>query len=127
MNGSIFDRLQKKLDVQKQEEGITAGDIADLPLPLRRIMRLILREVEMTHNAICEAVEAMPGPDQLSRQAVIDALDELTRQNWLIRRGEGERLNYMVNLRRKGGSQLGTGFWSALDSKIAESKKQNNP
>jgi hypothetical protein len=124
MNGSIFDRLQKKLDVQKQEEGINAGDIAELPAPLRKIMRLMLREVEMTYTAIIQAVEGMNGLDKLSPEAVNEALETLTRQNWLVRRGEGEKLNYTVNLRRKSGSQLGIGFWNALDDKISENKKK---
>ncbi|HTX91940.1 MAG TPA: hypothetical protein VMC09_12070 [Anaerolineales bacterium] len=125
MNGSIFDRLQKKLDVQKQEEGITAGDIADLPPALRKIMRLMLREVELTYTAIGAAVAAMPESERLSQPALDEALDTLTRQNWLIRRGEGERLNFTVNLRRKAGSHLSGSFWTALDDKIAENKKKN--
>ena len=126
MNGSIFDRLQKKLEVQKAEEGISAGDIADLPPVLRKIMRLMLREVELTYAAICAAVDAMPGPDQLSRPDLDQALETLTRQNWLIRRGEGERLNYTVNLRRKAGSQMGQNFWNSLDEKIAQSKQERH-
>jgi hypothetical protein len=123
MDGSIFDRLQKKLDVQKAEEGITAGDISELPAPLRKIMRLMLREVEMTYAAIIEAVEATPGPERMSRQTIDEALEALTTQMWLVRRGEGDKMNYMVNLRRKAGSGLGTNFWNALENKISENKK----
>jgi hypothetical protein len=126
MNGSIFDRLQKKLEVQKADEGISAGDIADLPPVLRKIMRLMLREVELTYGAVCAAVDALPAPEQLSRADLDQSLDTLTRQNWLIRRGEGERLNYTVNLRRKAGSQMGSNFWNSLDEKIAQSKKERH-
>jgi hypothetical protein len=127
MSGSIYDRLQKALDVQKQEEGISAGDIAQLPPALRKIMRLMLREIEMTHAAIHAAMDAMPAADKLSPADLDQALETLTQQNWLIRRGEGEHTNYTVNLRRKAGSSLGQSFWSALDAKIAESKKTDNP
>jgi hypothetical protein len=125
MDGSVFDRLQKKLDVQKQEEGISAGDIAQLPPALRKIMRLMLREVEMKYGAICAAMEEIAVPDRMTRTELDQALDTLTRQGWLIRRGEGESLNYTVNLRRKAGSQLGKSFWSALDDRIAQSKKDS--
>ena len=127
MSGSIYDRLQKALDVQKQEEGISAGDIAQLPPALRKIMRLMLREIDMTHADICAAMEAMPAADRLDRAALDQAIETLTQQNWLIRRGEGDRTNYTVNLRRKAGSSLGQSFWSALDAKIAENKKTDNP
>ena len=126
MNGSIFDRLQKVLDIQKQEEGISAGDIAQLPPALRKIMRMLLREIEMTYTAICAAMEALPEADRLTRKELDQALETLTVQNWLIRRGEGEGLNYTVNLRRKSGSQLGINFWNALDAKIAENKKKGS-
>ena len=124
MDGSVFDRLQKALDIQKQEEGISAGDIAELPPALRRIMRMMLREVEMTYAAIAATNDSAPEADRLNRTDLDQALKTLTVQNWLICRGEGERLNYTVNLRRKAGSQLGTNFWTALDAKIAENKKK---
>jgi hypothetical protein len=127
MNGSIYDRLQKALDVQKQEEGISAGDIAQLPPALRKIMRMLLREIEMTYQAICTAMDALPEADRLNRKELDQALETLTVQSWLIRRGEGEGLNYTVNLRRKAGSQLGLNFWNALDAKIAENKKKGPP
>ena len=127
MEESVFDRLQKALDVQKQEEGITAGDIAELPPALRKIMRMMLREVEMTYTAICAAMEATPAAERLSRADLDQALKTLTGQNWLICRGEGEHLNYTVNLRRKAGSQLGMNFWNALDAKIEESKRKKPP
>jgi len=126
MNGSVFDRLQKALDVQKQEEGISAGDIAQLPPTLRKIMRLMLREIEMTYPAICAFIDSLPEADRVSHAELDQALATLTAQNWLIRRGEGERVNYTVNLRRKPGSSLGMNFWNALDAKIAESKKDQN-
>ena len=125
MDGSVFDRLQKTLEVQKQEEGISAGDIAQLPPALRRIMRLMLREIEMTHAAISASVLAAPAAERMSALELDQALKVLTAQNWLICRGEGERVNYTVNLRRKAGSTLGSTFWSALDEKIAESKRKD--
>lgn len=127
MNGSIYDRLKKVLDVEKQEEGISAGDIAELPPALRKIMRLMLREIEMTHPAIYAAMDAMPAADKLSRADLDQALETLTQQNWLIRRGEGERVNFTVNLRRKAGSSLEQSFWSSLDAKIAENRGKEKP
>lgn len=124
--GSIYDRLQKKLDIQHEEEGISPGDIAQLPPALRKIMRLMLREIELTHKAISEAMAALPEAERLSQTDLGQALDTLTTQNWLIRRGEGDRLNYTVNLRRKRGSSLDMSFWNTLDTKIAESKKSGD-
>ena len=56
-----------------------------------------------------------------------EALLTLTRQMWLIRRGEGEQVNYQVNLRRKAGSKLAQGIWGSLDSKINQKKAPSDP
>ena len=109
---SVFERLQQRLNVEKRDEGISAIEIADLPSPLRKIMRLMLRE----------AVEAMPEKERMSKPELDQALEVLTRQFWLIRRGEGERVTYQVNLRRKAGSKLAAGVWSALGDKIILSR-----
>ena len=127
MDESIYDRLQKRLDIQKQEAGISAGDIAQLPPALRKIMRLMLRADDMTYTEICTAMEEVPAPDRMSRAELDQALKDLVGQNWLIERGEGERLNYTVNLRRKAGSQLDMNFWKALEAKIAENKSKGQP
>ena len=123
----IFDRLQKRLDIEAQEEGISPLDLANLPPLLRRIMRHLLREYELLYVEICEWAEELPDADRPSRADLDQALEVLTKQFWLIKRGEGERVRYQANLRRKGGSKLAQGIWSALDSKIDASKSDPNP
>jgi len=127
MSGSVYDRLKQKVDVQKYEEGITALDLASLPAPLRKIMRTMLREVEMTHAALHQAMDENPPVENWTHADLDQALDELVKQNWLLRRGEGERTNYTVNLRRKAGSSLDKNFWKALDAKIGENKTEFKP
>jgi hypothetical protein len=118
ISGGVFDRLQQQLDIRKREEGISALEITDLPPSLRRVMRLMLREVVMKYTDLCVSVEAMPQVDRPSRTELDQALTTLVEQNWLSCYGEGEFTSYRVNLRRKAGSQLGQDVWSALDAKI---------
>lgn len=117
---SVFDRLQKKLDLQMRDEGISALEIAELPPNLRKVMRLMLREVEMTSPALHAAVAEMADP--INPADLEEALNTLSRQLWLIRRGEGERVTYQVNLRRKAGSKLAQGIWAHLENRITETK-----
>ena len=114
----VFDRLQREIESKQQDGGITALDLADLQPPLRKIMRLMLREVQMNYPRLCEAVDGMSPADRLSREELNTALDTLTKQFWLIRLGEGERAIYKVNLRRKAGSTLADGIWGNLDAKL---------
>jgi len=122
----VFDRLHKRLEVKAQEGGISPLDLAALPPLLRKIMRYLLREYELTYTEIKEWAEDLSDDE---RAELDPALDELTRQFWLIRRGEGERVRYQANLRRKAGSKLAQGVWGALNSKIAavQAKKSEPP
>jgi len=114
----VFDRLQREIENKQQEGGITALDLADLQPSLRKIMRLMLRELQMNYPRLCEAMDGMSLAERLSRADLDAALDTLTKQFWLIRLGEGERAIYKVNLRRKSGSTLADGIWSNLDAKL---------
>jgi hypothetical protein len=123
----IFDRLQNELDDRESEGGITPLDLADLPAPLRKLMRLMLRKVELDYDSITEAVEGMPEADQMSKEDLDLALEELRKKGWLIKRGEGESVSYKVNLRRKASSTLSGGIWGTLDDKIDQQKSDAEP
>jgi len=123
----IFDRLQDQLEVRKREEGISPLEIAELPSNLRKVMRLMLREVVMKYSDITTAVEAMPSGSRLERQELDASLKTLVEQNWLSRYGEGELMSYRVNLRRKSGSKLGADIWGALQDRIATGEEKPEP
>jgi vacuolar-type H+-ATPase subunit E/Vma4 len=114
----VFDRLQKNIEDKQKEGGITALDLADLPPVLRKIMRLMLRQLQMTYPELCEAMENMPEDQRLSTSDLDEALKTLSEQGWLIQIGEGKKAVYKVNLRRKAGSTLASGIWSELDAKL---------
>ncbi len=114
----VFDRLNKEIKDKQQQGGITAIDLAELPPALRKIMRLMLRELQMSYPRLCEAVDELPEKDRLTRDGLDDALSRLTQQFWLIRIGEGEKAIYKVNLRHGEGSKLAAGIWSTLDAKL---------
>ena len=118
----VFDRLDKDIKSKQQEGGITALDLLDLPPALRKIMRLMLRELQMTYPRLCEAMDSMPEQERLTRADLDSALSTLTQQFWLSHIGEGEKAIYKVNLRRKAGSTLASGIWSSLDDNL-----KNNP
>jgi hypothetical protein len=114
----LFDRLDKEIKVKQQQDGITALDLVDLPPALRKIMRLMLRELQMSYPRLLEAMESIPETDRLTRDQLDSALLNLSQQFWLNRFGEGEKAIYKVNLRKKTGSTLAAGIWSNLDAKL---------
>lgn len=119
----VFDRLQKQIDDKQKEGGITALDLADLPPALRKIMRLMLRQLQLNHPQLCDALEKLSEGERLSQSDLDVALHTLAQQAWLIKIGEGERAIYKVNLRRKAGSTLASGIWQSLDAKLKDKPK----
>ncbi len=113
---SIYDRLSKRLKVDKREGGISPLEIAELPPPLRRVMRLMLRENTLT---LAQMAELVCTGDDMTRSELEQALDELTRQSWLLRSGSGETAQYEVNLRRRTSAM--TGIWATLNERIQDS------
>lgn len=118
----IYDRLQQALEISKREEGISAIEIMDLPPNLRKVVRLMLREVVMKYTDLCAALESQPAASRLTSRELDAALDMLVEQNWLSRYGSGEFTSYRVNLRRRAGSQLNRDIWSSLDDRISRSR-----
>lgn len=116
----MFDRLQKQIDDQRKEGGITVLDLADLPPALRKIMKLMLRQLQMNYVQLSAVMEQFPESERLTRNNLDEALEKLVEQAWLIQIGEGERAIYKVNLRRKAGSQLGENIWQSLDAKLRD-------
>jgi hypothetical protein len=116
----IFDRLQEQINDKRKEGGITILDLADLPPALRKIMKLMLRQVQMNYPQLHEAVENFPEGERLSRIQLDAALKKLAEQAWIIQIGEGERAIYKVNLRRKAGSNLSDNLWQNLDAKLKD-------
>ncbi len=127
---NVFDRLQNKLDIEKHDEGISLIEIAQLPPNLRKVMRIMLRELEITRKSLIIEIDKLPKDDRLENDELFYSLETLTKQSWLISRGEGDSLNYQVNLRRKSGSSLAKSFWAQLDDRIATQKitlQNSNP
>ena len=115
-----FDRLQKQIDDKRTQGGISVLDLADLSPALRKIMKLMLRQLRMDYPQMVAAMEQLPEDEQLAQDELDEALEKLVGQAWLIQIGEGERAIYKVNLRRKAGSKLGKSIWQNLEAKLKE-------
>lgn len=122
----VYDRLGKALEINQRENGISPLDLADLPPVLRRLMRLMLREVALKYTDLCSRVADLPPAERLTPPELEAALQTLLAQNWLSRYGEGEFVSYRVNLRRRAGSQLRPDIWSALEAHIHNASGDND-
>jgi hypothetical protein len=126
---SLSGRDDKDQADRPQDDGLAAIDLASLPPQQLKIMRLMLRQPEMSYPRLCAAVEAMPEAERLSRAELDAALAIMLEQGWLIRADDNQPITYKANLRRrsagrldsfaprrKSGSALTQGLWDALDA-----------
>jgi hypothetical protein len=136
--GGLPDRLQGQSDDPEREGGLSALDLAELPAVQRKIMRLMLRQVEMTYAELCRAAEAMPEAERLSRAELDEGLETLNGRHWLNRIEGPEHVSYKVNFRRKASRTLAkanlrrTGgarahdIWDALEAAKESDKPLKN-
>ena len=120
MSGT-FDRLQKKIEDKRAKGGISVLDLADLSPALRKIMKLMLRQLRMNYPQLITAMEDLPEDERLPQEELDKALERLVDQAWLIQIGKDERAIYKVNLRRKAGSKMGESIWQSLEAKLKDS------
>lgn len=123
----LFDRLQNELDIRAKEDGITALDLTELPTPLRKIMRKMLRALELNKPQIAEIFSELPAEEQKEVKDLDEALNILTKQNWLIEMGQGDQVSYKANLRRKRGSALAADIFNKLDERLSERQSKDYP
>jgi DNA-binding MarR family transcriptional regulator len=104
----IFGRIQKEIDSQDKQEGITLADLLDLSPELRRLMNRITREGSITVKGASEALGESEGNARKT-------LDALVGKGFLERTEEEEGWVYRTRFARKRGRKLPAGVWSALE------------
>jgi hypothetical protein len=92
--------------------GFNVVDFMDLPPLERGIVRLVLRDITLSHTRLLQVVTHERNIDAAS---VEDALDHLTLMQWLICQGSGQNKFYRVNTRQKIGSTNAQCIWDDLD------------
>ena len=122
----LFDKLQNELDIREKKGGITPLDLAELPAPLRKMMRTMLRKVELSKTEVAKVLEDLPPEDRKEIKNLDSALKTLIKQGWLISFGEGNSQRYRVNLRRKQGSTLAASIFDKLEERMEKRNQEDS-
>jgi hypothetical protein len=123
----VFDRLNNKLGGDDDSsKGPSPIELASLPPVQRTIMRTLLRELEMTDDALRQTLGELPEEKRPTEADIAEAIKELSRDGWVIKMGEGQVVTYKANFRRRAPSTLAKSIWSALDSKIEDTVKRRS-
>jgi CRP-like cAMP-binding protein/HEAT repeat protein len=92
-------------------------DLTSLPDSQRGVMRLMLREVEMTYVDLREAIQTLPDTESISLGELDEVLAALTQDHWLALTHEDRPDTYKLNLRRKPGASFAQAIWATMTDK----------
>lgn len=112
----MYARLNQQLD--DQTTGLTTVDLMVLKGIQKKIMLMMIRD----HDAILEGVtrDEIQQKTEILSQDLDEPLKTLTENGWLIVLGEPPRIRYRIFMRRKRGSTLGFGIWSAINERLKQ-------
>ncbi|MDX1994073.1 MAG: hypothetical protein SF029_16930 [bacterium] len=95
-------------------DGINILELTELPLIMRRILRLALNEAQVAYSTLHKALVECAGDDPIDAAQLNETLEVLCRRRWLTLIETEPEPAYKVNLRRKQGRTLVQGIWEAL-------------
>ena len=119
----LFDQLHNQIGSEDDDGGLSPLDLRDLPDLHRKLMRHMLREVELPYAKIREFAKELDEDIRPTSDELDQVLEDLTEQRWLIRYGE-DNIVYEANLRRKAASSLAKNIWTSLDKRIAQQREE---
>ncbi len=99
-----------------REGGLSMLDLVGLPPAQRTILRLILRQTDISHAELAQALASLPEADRLSQAELDETLDALLQQHFLLRSAGEQDVTFRVNHRRTARSTRRSNIWEALDS-----------
>jgi DNA-binding MarR family transcriptional regulator len=108
---SLFDRLQSEIETRQRGEGISPTDLLGVSPELRRLIRLIARQRDMSLVEIVFELDMKPS----EVRGLLDTLEESGHLRVFEVKGEQR---YKVHFARKPGSKVPLSIWEALDTKV---------
>ena len=99
-----------------REGGLSILDLEGLPPAQRTIIRLMLRQPDISYTELAQALAGLPAADQLSQAELDETLDALLQQHFLLRSAGEQDVTFRVNHRRTARSTRRSNIWEALDS-----------
>lgn len=119
----LFDHVRAEVEKRRQGQGIRPADLLTLPPAQRRVMKLLLREIQLSYPELKTAVSTLPTNQRLTQSELDTTLAELAEAGWLIRMGQADLVSYRANLRRKPGSKISQSMWGKLEGRITEQRE----
>jgi|GEM_PF-1753441 len=81
--------------------GLNLLDLADASAGQIALVQIILKKVNITKDELWEEMQKLPSKKQLTRNSFENTLEELLKNKWLWKTGEGDAAVYSTRLKRR--------------------------
>ena len=106
MNG-IYEELKRQLgDGFDPKAGFSTLDMIHFPAPVRRIVRIMLRKAEISHEELHKTIQELPEEKRPSKEEVDESLDAMIKVGWLERTEREGSNHYRIDMGKKAGSEV---------------------
>jgi len=115
----MFDRVEGELAAREKSPGLSMSDVLELPDPLDRLCKWMLRQRQVS---LADVVEFLDRDEPLARQSIEDLLD----RGFVREVTMGETTSYRVRLAPKKKRELPLDIWRALSDRV-EGEEEERP
>jgi hypothetical protein len=119
MGRGIFDRVEGELAAREKSPGLSMSDVLELPDPLDRLCKWILR---LRQVSMGDVVGFLEGDEPLAQRSIEDLLD----RGFIREVSMGEATYYRVRLAPTRKRQIPLDLWQALSEKV-EGEEEGRP
>lgn len=109
----LFDRLQGELEARGKSPGLTMRDVLDMPAPLKRLARWMLREEQFTASGVAGF---LGGDEARAAEIIADWLE----RGYIRDASRSGETSYVVRTASKRRREVPLDLWAALQNKVGE-------
>ena len=95
-----------KSDQNQPKSGLSTLDFMSLGGPARRILRMMLKNPEMTYSGLLEFAEGLTGSKSFSKDKLDEVLVDLVKDDYLVKEVQDGEDVYKIRLSDKEGSDI---------------------
>ena len=104
---SIYEELKSQLgDGFDPSAGFSTLDMIHFPDPVRRIVRIMLRKAEISHEELHKTIQELPEEKRPSQEEVDESLDAMIKVGWLEQTEREGGKHYRIDMGKKAGSEV---------------------
>lgn len=119
MGRGMFDRLDDELAAREKSPGLSMSDVLELPDPLDRLCKWMLRQQQVSLD---DVVGFFEGDEPLARRSLEDLLD----RGFVREVAMGDTIHYRVRFAPTRKRELPLNLWQALSDRV-EGEEEERP